>query len=255
MGGETLRHRSETWEVSFLRTESLSSTCKFAFRWAGSRDWFGEGQCLDWHCNLSGFFPNSIVTLAAARSGLTCSFSPLVVVCGGDGGGSGLLLPLQSLWLPVALQGPLLLFTRWEVRLTSFRELHTEMPLSAALSRKRPWLVCASDRFSTHKQQKKERKKRHISPYFYYGSIIYIFTSFSPFHTVQECRGNHSRLRAGIKPASETADFNLYLNPLGPRVQTQTKLLGLCRERVRLQSFFSYSAPCGDAIYEEKEFL
>lgn len=103
--------------------------------------------------------------------------------------------------------------------------------------------------------QKKEKKKRHISLYFYYDSIIYIFTSFSPFHTVQECRGNHSSRRAGIRPASETADFNLYLNPLGPRVQTQTKLLGLCRERVRLKSFFSYSAPCGDAIYEEKEFL
>lgn len=105
--------------------------------------------------------------------------------------------------------------------------------------------------------QKKEKRKRYISLYSHYCSIIYIFTSFSPFHTVQECCGNHSSVchRAGIRPASETADFNLYLNPLGPRVQTQTKLLGLCRERVRLKSLFSYSAPCGDVIYEEKEFL
>lgn len=96
-----------------------------------------------------------------ARSGLTCSFSPLGVVCGG-----GLLLPLQSLRLPVALQGPLLLLARWEVRLTSFRELHTEMPLSAALSRKRPWSDSASERFSTHKR-KKRRKKNPTSAFIF----------------------------------------------------------------------------------------
>lgn len=111
--------------------------------------------------------------------------------------------------------------------------------------------------FQPTNAKKKKKKKRYISLYSHYCSIIYIFTSFSPFHTVQECCGNHSSVchRAGIRPASETADFNLYLNPLGPRVQTQTKLLGLCRERVRLKSLFSYSAPCGDVIYEEKEFL
>lgn len=187
-----------------------------------------------------------------ARSGLTCSFSPLRVVCGG-----GLLLPLQSLRLPVALQGPLLLLARWEVRLTSFRELHTEMPLSAALSRKRPWSDCASECFSTHKRKK--RRKRNATSAFILTTAPSSTSSLPSLHFTQ-CRNaveNHSSVchRAGIRPASETADFNLYLNPLGPRVQTQTKLLGLCRERVRLKSLFSYSAPWGDVIYEEKEFL
>ena len=64
------------------------------------------------------------VTFSAALSGLTCSFSPLWVFC-------GLLLPLQPFWLPLALSRPLFLLTWWEVRLTPFWELHTEMPLSA----------------------------------------------------------------------------------------------------------------------------
>lgn len=90
------------------------------------------------------------VTLSATRSGLTCSFSPLVVVGAGDSGGRGLLLPVQSLWFPVARQGPLVLLARWKVRLTSFRELHTETPLSDA----------TSERLVTQK------KNRHISFYF-----------------------------------------------------------------------------------------
>lgn len=87
----------------------------------------------------------------------------------------------------------------------------------------RPWSDCASKRFLTHKRKK---KKIYASSafIFYCSSIIYILTSFSPFHTVQECCGTHSSVchRAGIRPASETADFNLYLKPLGPRVQSQT---------------------------------
>lgn len=89
-----------------------------------------------------------------------------------------------------------------------------------------PCLGCASARFSAHERKKRiGKKKRSVSLFFFYSCfIIYIFTSFSPFHPVQECCGNHSSIchRAGIRPASETADFNLYLNPLGPRVQTQT---------------------------------
>lgn len=97
--------------------------------------------------------------------------------------------------------------------------------------------------------RKKEAKKKPISLYFHCHSIIYVSTSFSPFHTVLECSGNRSRRIAGIRPASETADFNLYLNPSGPRVQTQTKLLGLCKEKSEIKIVFSpWGSPLGRFI-------
>lgn len=67
-----------------------------------SSDWFGEGQCLDLHCGFG--VTTWSVTVSAALSGLTCSFCPLWVFCG------GLLLPVQPLWLPLALDRPLFLF-------------------------------------------------------------------------------------------------------------------------------------------------
>lgn len=94
-------------------------------------DRFGEHQCLDcllWFCR----FTKWSVTWGFAPSGLTCSFSQLWVFHSG-----ALLLPLQSFQLPLAPRRPLFLLAGRERCLTSFWELHTEMPLSATLSRRK----------------------------------------------------------------------------------------------------------------------
>lgn len=238
-GEARLSATAEKPETFFLRRESSSATCEFAFRRVGSCDWFGEGQCLDWHCPYSPF--RSYLFLLAARGCLRRRPAAPTPVPPAPSGPAGAPSP------PRSMGGPSHFLQR---------AAHRDAFVSCTLEEEAVVRLRIRTLFNPQ-TQKKKKKKRDISLYSYYCSIIYIFTSFSPFHTVQECCGNHSSVchRAGIRPASETADFNLYLNPLGPRVQTQTKLLGLCRERVRLKSLFSYSAPCGDVIYEEKEFL
>lgn len=176
-------HCRETWDVS--HKESKLGSWKFVFRWVSKLwlVWWGPmfGLAL-WNFRVSKW----TVTLAAARSGLTCSFSPLRVLCSG-----GLLLTLQSLRLPLALHGPLLLLARWEVRLTPFGELYTEMPLSAMFSRKKAPVQWSSFGPVTTKH--------------YMTGLIFttpcIFASFSPLHTEQECSRNHSSVchRAGIR--------------------------------------------------------
>lgn len=105
-------------EEGFLNVTSQKSetfhSWKFAFRWA-SKLWlvWWDLQCLDSTAGLG--------SLGAALSRLTCSFSLVWVFCS-----RGLLLPVQPLWLPLALDRPLFLLAWWEVYLTSFWELYTE---------------------------------------------------------------------------------------------------------------------------------
>lgn len=210
---------------------------------------------MEWHCNLSGVY------FFQTRRHAGCSpfrsyLFPLAARC--------CLRRRQWRWRPAA-PTPVPLVPSGPAGAPSpphsmggpshfpQRAAHRNAFVSCTLEKEA--VVSVSIRTLFNPQTQKKEKKRHISLYFYYESIIYIFTSFSPFHTVQECCGNHSGHRAGIRPASETADFNLYLNPLVPRVQTQTKLLGLCRERVRLKSISAIALPAGTLYMKRRNFF
>lgn len=90
-----------------------------------SSDWFGKASV--WTSILGLWSQNGLSRLNAAFSGLTCSFSLVCVFCAAA---AAALLPVQARWLPLARDSPFALLTRWGVRLTSFCELDTEMPLS-----------------------------------------------------------------------------------------------------------------------------
>lgn len=149
------------------------------------------------------------VTFSAALSGLTCSFSPLWVFC-------GLLLPLQPFWLPLALRRPLFLLTWWEVRLTPFWELHTEMPLSAV----EPCSRGGSDGKIVLSAYGRITTKHYTSGCFSptVPCIFFIFLSITHWTGMQQklLRSNFCH-RACIRTALPTADFNLYLKPSSTR--------------------------------------
>lgn len=108
-----------------------------------------------WSCGSRNSRPRG------SPSGLTCSFSQLWVFHSG-----ALLLPLQSLRLPLAPRRPLFLLAGRESCLTSLWELHTEMPLSGG----RDGLDCV---FSVTELQ-------NIVLFFPYYAVS--FSSFSPLH-------------------------------------------------------------------------